>query len=222
MEVSDYREELTLFIISLAQGNPVILGLPWLCKHNPRIDWKSLQLKFTKHYHRRCLLYQIESQIMQQATANVNEEVQLYKHYHATVENEADSDKEDNNTTNKGTMRAAITRATSKGDMASEATVTAATTNTTREVTMRAVVTSGGDGSADTTGRSDVKAVTTNATSEPVVRAVLTSRGDGSAVTTRRSDVMAVTTSATSKGNVRAVTTSEGDVGAFTTGRSDQ
>jgi hypothetical protein len=168
MEVGDHKEELTLFVTSLAQGNPVILGLPWLRKHNPWIDWESLQLEFIEHCHGRCLPYQIESQIAQQATANGNEEVRSYKCYHAMVEDGVDSDEEDNNTTNEGT-------------------VTAATTSATSEAAVRAVATSGRDGSMVTTGRSGAMAVTTSVTSEADVRAVTTSARDVGTVTTGRS-----------------------------------
>jgi hypothetical protein len=181
----------------------VILGLPWLRKHNPQIDWESLQLEFTEHCHGRCLPYQIASQIAQQATANSNEKVQSYKRYHAIVEDEVDSDKEDNNMTNEETVMDATTSATSKGGVC---------TVTARRSAMMAGITSAtskGDMYAVTAERSTVMAVTTNATS----------KGDVCAVIARRSAMMTVTTNATRKMAVRAITSIARDVGTITTGR---
>ena len=44
--VSDHWEQLQFFITTLSDENPVILGLPWLQKHNPAIDWATLCLTF--------------------------------------------------------------------------------------------------------------------------------------------------------------------------------
>ena len=44
--VGDHRETISLFVTTLAQDNPVILGFPWLAKHDPQIHWSTLQLDF--------------------------------------------------------------------------------------------------------------------------------------------------------------------------------
>ena len=39
-QAADFEDNLTLMIIGL--GRPqVVLGMPWLMKHNPRIDWEK-------------------------------------------------------------------------------------------------------------------------------------------------------------------------------------
>jgi hypothetical protein len=139
--------------------------------------------------------------------ANSNEEIRSYKRYHVMVENVLDSDEEDNNTTNEGTVIATITSITSKGDVASAVTMMATTT----------IITSKGDKISEVT----VMATRTNITKEVAVRAIAPSRGDGSTVTTERLDVIAIITSTTNERKVKAITTSKGDVGAITTRRSD-
>ena len=37
--IQEHREEITLDILEMATHD-IILGLPWLRKHNPEIDWK--------------------------------------------------------------------------------------------------------------------------------------------------------------------------------------
>lgn len=46
LQVGDHEEELTFLITSLARQHPVILGLPWLRKHDPIINWRELTLQF--------------------------------------------------------------------------------------------------------------------------------------------------------------------------------
>ena len=53
--IGAHQERLQFYITSLAPENPVILGLPWLSRHDPAIDWKNLRLTFWEHYHGKCL-----------------------------------------------------------------------------------------------------------------------------------------------------------------------
>ena len=40
----------------------MILGLPWLSRHDPAIDWKNLRLTFREHYRGKCLPLQARAQ----------------------------------------------------------------------------------------------------------------------------------------------------------------
>lgn len=42
VEVSKHTEYLSLGVVSI--GYPIILGLDWLRRHNPRIDWAEMDL----------------------------------------------------------------------------------------------------------------------------------------------------------------------------------
>ena len=45
------HEELCLFFVTnLSPDTPIILGLPWLQRHNPTIDWSRMSLIFTSRY----------------------------------------------------------------------------------------------------------------------------------------------------------------------------
>lgn len=47
------HEELCLFFVTdLSPDTPVILGLPWLRRHNPSIDWTRMTLRFDSRYCR--------------------------------------------------------------------------------------------------------------------------------------------------------------------------
>lgn len=100
LAVGDHRETLICFVTTLARENPVILGLPWLRKHNPRVDWETLQLEFTSKCQGSCLPQHIESQVAQQASLETAAELEApqetknWKRFHATVE-DADEDDED-------------------------------------------------------------------------------------------------------------------------------
>lgn len=39
-----YREELRLFMISSPQS-PLVMGLPWMMRHNPSIDWATASIR---------------------------------------------------------------------------------------------------------------------------------------------------------------------------------
>lgn len=51
------HEELTFFFVTtLGPDNPAILGIPWLQRHNPLIEWASLELMFCSQFcHNNCL-----------------------------------------------------------------------------------------------------------------------------------------------------------------------
>jgi hypothetical protein len=45
MVINDHREEIRLHCITIG-NSPIIIGLPWLRKHNPNIDWKEGKITF--------------------------------------------------------------------------------------------------------------------------------------------------------------------------------
>lgn len=47
-QVGDHVEELSFFVTDLAAEHPVILGTPWLARHNPDIDWTTMSLTFSR------------------------------------------------------------------------------------------------------------------------------------------------------------------------------
>jgi hypothetical protein len=56
MRISNYYENALFFVTKLFQKTPVILGLQWLYRHNPSIDFQNNSLTFTSPYcHRFCL-----------------------------------------------------------------------------------------------------------------------------------------------------------------------
>jgi hypothetical protein len=46
MSISGHNEHCLFFVTQLAPSTPAILGLPWLKKHNPSVDWTTMQLTF--------------------------------------------------------------------------------------------------------------------------------------------------------------------------------
>lgn len=54
LRIGAHIETLSFFITPLAAENPVILGIPWLRKHNPHIDWLTLDVSF-RNYGPVCL-----------------------------------------------------------------------------------------------------------------------------------------------------------------------
>jgi RNase H-like domain found in reverse transcriptase/Reverse transcriptase (RNA-dependent DNA polymerase)/Integrase zinc binding domain len=50
-----HKELCLFFVTDLSPDTPIILGLPWLQRHNPSIDWSSMSLTFTSPYcHNFC------------------------------------------------------------------------------------------------------------------------------------------------------------------------
>jgi predicted aspartyl protease len=45
LTINDYREEIKLHCITIG-NSPIIIGLPWLRKHNPNINWKEGRITF--------------------------------------------------------------------------------------------------------------------------------------------------------------------------------
>ncbi len=45
-----YTESMLFYIIKLLPFIPVILGVPWLKKHNLKLDFPALELKFSSNY----------------------------------------------------------------------------------------------------------------------------------------------------------------------------
>src|ERR1700712_4863064 len=45
MDISSHRE-LAIFQVANLQNHEVILGMPWLRKHNPTIDWNNKRIRF--------------------------------------------------------------------------------------------------------------------------------------------------------------------------------
>ena len=49
LRINNHEEAITLHNICIGSA-PVILGRPWLRKHNPQIDWKNDTVSFTSKY----------------------------------------------------------------------------------------------------------------------------------------------------------------------------
>jgi hypothetical protein len=45
MVINNYREDIRLYCITIG-NSPIIIGLLWLWKHNPNIDWKEGKITF--------------------------------------------------------------------------------------------------------------------------------------------------------------------------------
>ncbi|KAK4209732.1 hypothetical protein QBC37DRAFT_254192, partial [Rhypophila decipiens] len=63
MRIGHHRENIEFYLTNLSRKNPVILGLPWLQKHNPDIDWSVPSLTFREHCVRHCLPEGLPAQI---------------------------------------------------------------------------------------------------------------------------------------------------------------
>ena len=50
MTIGHHTESMLFYVTKLSPSTPVILGMPWLKKHNPRIDFPVLELKFDSNY----------------------------------------------------------------------------------------------------------------------------------------------------------------------------
>lgn len=50
LAISNHEELCLFFVTDLSADTPVILGIPWLQRHNPAIDWENLSLSFTSAY----------------------------------------------------------------------------------------------------------------------------------------------------------------------------
>jgi len=54
--IGQHTEIILFFVTRLSRSTPLILGMPWLKKHNPHCDWPNMQLVFNSPYCRRhCL-----------------------------------------------------------------------------------------------------------------------------------------------------------------------
>src|SRR3954471_19645514 len=49
LKIQDHRDTIDLDVLPL-EGNDVILGKPWLRKHNPHIDWRQNKITFPANY----------------------------------------------------------------------------------------------------------------------------------------------------------------------------
>jgi hypothetical protein len=45
LTINDHQEEIKLHCITIG-NSPIIIGLPWLRKHNPNINWKEGRVTF--------------------------------------------------------------------------------------------------------------------------------------------------------------------------------
>src|SRR5438045_9222854 len=50
MTIGHHMESMLFYVTKLSPSTPVILGMPWLRKHNPRPDFTALGLKFDSDY----------------------------------------------------------------------------------------------------------------------------------------------------------------------------
>ncbi|KAK3312608.1 hypothetical protein B0H66DRAFT_595159 [Apodospora peruviana] len=46
VRIGHHKETLPLFVTDLAEEHPVILGLPWLNRHNPNLNWVTMGLSW--------------------------------------------------------------------------------------------------------------------------------------------------------------------------------
>ena len=53
LSISGHVEEATFFLTNLGQY-PIVLGLPWLQRHNPVVDWKSHEMTFSPSFCQAC------------------------------------------------------------------------------------------------------------------------------------------------------------------------
>ena len=47
MRLNNHTERITLFATNLG-GMPLVLGMPWLRRHNPLVDWQEHKLEFSR------------------------------------------------------------------------------------------------------------------------------------------------------------------------------
>lgn len=47
LRIGAHNETVTFFVTPLAAENPIILGIPWLQRHNPAVDWNTLDVRFS-------------------------------------------------------------------------------------------------------------------------------------------------------------------------------
>ena len=67
MDISSHRE-LTTFQVANLQNHEVILGMPWLRKHNPTIDWNDKKITFKDE---RCTIWCLNSSHVAYAIAEM-------------------------------------------------------------------------------------------------------------------------------------------------------
>jgi hypothetical protein len=53
MKIGSHHEPCLFYVTTLAANTPVILGLPWLRRHNPSIDWSSMSMQMDSWYCQR-------------------------------------------------------------------------------------------------------------------------------------------------------------------------
>ena len=54
LDISGHVEETTFFLTHLEQQYPIVLGLPWLQRHNPVVDWRLRTMSFDPETCRAC------------------------------------------------------------------------------------------------------------------------------------------------------------------------
>ena len=55
MQATGFEDNLTLMIVGLGRSQ-VVLGMPWLAKHNPHIDWEKKTVTFAEEHIRKTTL----------------------------------------------------------------------------------------------------------------------------------------------------------------------
>lgn len=50
VQIGPHQEQLALDVTNIGQ-HPVILGIPWLTKHNPSIEWPTRSVTFDDCFH---------------------------------------------------------------------------------------------------------------------------------------------------------------------------
>ena len=54
-QTTDFEDDLTLMIVDLGRSQ-VVLGMPWLMKHNPHIDWEKKTVTLDAEHIRKATL----------------------------------------------------------------------------------------------------------------------------------------------------------------------
>ncbi len=107
--VGNHTETCVFFVTTLAADNPIILGLPWLRRHNPTIDWRTLSMTFQSPYCLQhccpapCAAITIPSPTREPHDITIPGEPQI-RQYQATVEDDVEEAQPSPTTSHSVTM----------------------------------------------------------------------------------------------------------------------
>ena len=82
MRLGEHREELTAEIIPIGKHS-LILGMPWLVSHNPKINWRTREITFRKENPRAQVFEEGEAELYEVTTTPLEDAAKLVpKEYH--------------------------------------------------------------------------------------------------------------------------------------------